>query len=149
MIDELNDLAGALRALREPVVVAPGLLQRAMARRRKHRVHVGGGAAAVILVAMVVIAASGRSAGRTVTFAISAPSVHSVALVGDFTEWRSDRVQLAETSGGIWQATVRLPPGRYRFAYLVDRGEWRADTHAASAPDDFGRPTSVLTVAEH
>jgi hypothetical protein len=72
--------------------------------------------------------------------------VRSIALVGDFTDWRSDRVQLKRTGAGLWQATVKLHPGRYRFAYLVDHDQWRADSRAASAPDDFGRPTSVLTV---
>ena len=45
------------------------------------------------------------------------------------------------------EATVKLRPGRYRFAYLVDHDQWRADANAAHAPDDFGRPTSVVNVA--
>ncbi len=88
-----------------------------------------------------------RASATTVTFSIAAPAVKSVALVGDFTDWRSDRVQLERSSTGMWQATVRLAPGRYRFAYLVDNNQWRADSNSAAAPDDFGRPTSIVTVA--
>jgi hypothetical protein len=42
--------------------------------------------------------------------------------------------------------TITLPPGRYRFAYETDEGQWLADAHAAPALDEFGTPTSVLTV---
>ena len=57
-------------------------------------------------------------------------------------------VALQRHSSGtpVTQATVKLHPGRYRFAYLVDHDQWRADARAATAPDDFGRPTSILTV---
>jgi 1,4-alpha-glucan branching enzyme len=90
-----------------------------------------------------------RAQGRTITFALVAPSVRSVSLVGDFTDWRPDRVRLQRASTGVWHATVTLRPGQYRFAYLVDNAEWRADTREATAPDDFGRPTSVVTVREN
>lgn len=134
-------------SLRQPVPIVPGLLRRAGERsRRRRRIRIVTGVSAVLLVGTIGALLRPHAPGTSVTFAIRAPSVGSVALVGDFTDWRSDRVKLERTGAGLWQATVRLPPGRYRFAYLVDHEQWRADTRAASAPDDYGRPTSVLTV---
>lgn len=141
-------LAHLVDALREPVPLLPDLGHRARRRARRirsRRLAAGGGL--LTLVAVAVALSQFRTSRTTVTFAITAPAVQSVALVGDFTEWRADRVQLHQDSSGHWQTTLALAPGRYRFAYVVDRAEWRADSSAAAAPDDFGRPTSVLTVA--
>jgi hypothetical protein len=136
-----------VNTLRQPIPIQPGLARRAGERlRRRRTTRVVRGIAVVLLVGLIDIALLRRPSGTAVTFAITAPSVRSIALVGDFTDWRSDRVQLKRTGAGLWQATVKLQPGRYRFAYLVDHDQWRADSRAASAPDDFGRPTSVLTV---
>lgn len=133
--------------LREPVPIAPGLARRAGERlRRQRKARVTGGMVLLLLIGLFEAAVHRQSSGTSITFAIAAPAVRSIALVGDFTDWRSDRVQLERTRSGLWQATVKLRPGRYRFAYLVDHEQWRADARAASAPDDFGRPTSVVTV---
>jgi Glycogen recognition site of AMP-activated protein kinase len=150
MSDELepgDPLDRLVRALRQPVAIAPGLASRVGERsRRRHKARIAGSLTLVLLIGLIGAAMHARVPGTPVTFAITAPSVRSIALVGDFTDWRSDRVQLERTGPSVWQATVKLRPGRYRFAYLVDHEQWRADTRAASAPDDFGRPTSVLTV---
>jgi hypothetical protein len=147
--DELepgDSLDRVVNTLRQPVPIQPGLARRAGGRlRRRRTIRAVSGVAVVLLVGLIDVVLR-RPSGTAVTFAITAPSVRSIALVGDFTDWRSDRVQLKRTGAGLWQATVKLHPGRYRFAYLVDHDQWRADSRAASAPDDFGRPTSVLTV---
>jgi len=146
-IEPGDALDRAVDALRQPVPIRPGLARRAGDRlRRRRTARVVRGIAVVLLVGLIDLVLLRRPSGTSVTFAITAPSVRSIALVGDFTDWRSDRVQLKRTGAGLWQATVKLHPGRYRFAYLVNHDEWRADSRAASAPDDFGRPTSVLTV---
>jgi hypothetical protein len=149
MSDELSPddpLQRAVDALRRPIDVAPGFPERT--RRRARRRIVSRGIRVTMLVVAIGIADFlwRQHDGTAVTFALTAPAVRSVALVGDFTDWRTDRVELHRAAGGEWTATVRLAPGRYRFAYLVNQDEWRADARAASAPDDFGRPTSVVTV---
>jgi hypothetical protein len=49
--------------------------------------------------------------------------------------------------GAVWSAVVPLPPGRYRYAFLVDGSQWLADPTAPRAFDDeFGTPSSVVTV---
>ncbi len=142
-----DPLLRVVRLLQHPVPIAPGLERRTRARQRYRRrvqavCSAGGGARGGV--------GDGRLAPRTWNRgdfrADGRPSVRSVALVGDFDDWRADQVQLERNATGEWQATVKLRPGRYRFAYLVNHEQWRADTHAPSAPDDFGRPTSVLTV---
>lgn len=148
-IERDEPLAGAVRALQRPVDIIPGLALRARARGRRNQVRRFAGSGVVLIAGVAALALVLRTPGTRVTFAISAPAVQSVALVGDFTDWRADRVKLRRDASGEWHTTLRLPPGRYRFAYVVDRAEWRADSHAALAPDDFGRPTSVLTVAEN
>jgi 1,4-alpha-glucan branching enzyme len=151
MTDELSvddSLRQVADILRQPLSVAPGLGVRAQARQRRHRVQRAIAATAVTVLAVTGFIVRRPPAGTSVTFAITAPAGRSVSLVGDFTDWRSDRVELSPGAEGVWHATVRLPPGRYRYAFLVDHAQWRADNHGADAPDDFGRPTSTLTVVK-
>ncbi|MGH7523087.1 MAG: hypothetical protein ACREK8_02160 [Gemmatimonadales bacterium] len=144
--DSGDPLDHAADALRRPVPLIPGLALRAAGlARRRHRQRLTG-AVALVIVGGAGVALLLRQSGTKVTFAITVPAVQSVAVVGDFTDWRSDRIEMERTGTTTWQATVRLQPGRYRFAYLVNNEQWRADARAAAAPDDFGRPTSVLNV---
>jgi len=70
----------------------------------------------------------------------------SVALVGDFNDWDPARSPM-QTAHGVWATVVQLAPGRYRYAFLVNGVEWRADPSAPAAKDDeFGTPSSVVTV---
>jgi hypothetical protein len=79
-------------------------------------------------------------------FVLIAPQASSVSLVGDFNDWDPARAPM-QTAQGVWATTVPLPPGRYRYAFLVNGVEWRADPAAPRARDDeFGTPSSVITV---
>jgi 1,4-alpha-glucan branching enzyme len=88
------------------------------------------------------------AASSGVSFVIYAPGAQSVALVGDFNGWDVAATPLFPTgSSGAWVVSVPLPPGRYRYAFLIDGARWLADPGAPRAPDDdFGTPNSVLTV---
>ena len=143
--ERLERAVGALRAALPDVT---GLDTRVAARRRRiaRRNRMLGGGGVTALAASLALLVLGRDADEKVTFAIHASSVQSVALVGDFTDWRTDKVKLEPAGQDEWKVTVKLPPGRYRFAYVVDGAEWRADDDATPALDDFGRPTSVMMV---
>jgi AMP-activated protein kinase-like protein len=143
-----DELGGLINRLHQPVAVRPELARRAVARyrRRKARLTVTFGCIGMIVVAVVALRHR-TGANDGVTFALNAPANRSVMLVGDFTDWRTDRVPLTREPSGTWAVTIKLPPGRYRFAFLVDDVEWRADTRAAPAMDAYGRPTSIITVA--
>jgi hypothetical protein len=80
-------------------------------------------------------------------FVLVAPGAESVALVGDFNDWNLSATRLARQAGeGVWWVTVSLPPGRYRYAFVVDGTAWRSDPNAPLAEDEFGRPNSVVTI---
>jgi len=93
-------------------------------------------------------ARSVASAAVPTRFMLVAPGASKVTLVGDFNDWSVDSTPLVNgVSGGLWTVTVPLPPGRYRYAFLVDGRTWRPDPGAPPAlDDDFGRPNSVLTI---
>ncbi|MES2124114.1 MAG: isoamylase early set domain-containing protein [Gemmatimonadota bacterium] len=142
--DPLQQVVGALHA---DVPVRAGLAGRVRARGRRRTQRRAAGA--VLGLAILAVALEPRLDGRQrVTFALDQPVPGHVALVGDFTDWRTDRLAMTPRDGGGWEVTLRLRPGRYRFAYVADDGEWIPDPSAAPAADDFGRPTSVVTVVK-
>ena len=80
-------------------------------------------------------------------FVLVAPAARVVSVVGDFNDWNLAATPLArEAGGGVWWVTVPLTPGRYRYAFVVDGTMWRPDPDAPAAPDEFGRPNSVVTI---
>ena len=95
------------------------------------------------------LAAGPAAAGRAsvVTFVLLAPRAASVALAGDFDGWNAAAAPLRRTASGLWSVDVPLAPGRYRYALVVDGRRFVADPSAPPAvDDDFGQPTSVVTV---
>lgn len=86
---------------------------------------------------------------RTVEFVLRAAADSAVTLVGDFNDWDPRATPLHPAAGGVWTVTVPLRPGRYRYTFIVDGTRWRRDPAAPRAlEDDFGTPTSVITVAQ-
>jgi hypothetical protein len=92
--------------------------------------------------------ASAERGPRTIEFVLRTAADSAVTLVGDFNDWDPRATPLHPGAGGVWTVTVPLHPGRYRYTFIVD-GSWRRDPAAPRAlEDDFGRPTSVITVAQ-
>jgi hypothetical protein len=81
-------------------------------------------------------------------FFFASATAKQVALVGEFNGWDKSATPLVQIPGkDVWVADVKLEPGRYRYAFLVDGKEWVADPRAPQAVgDDFGQPNSVVTV---
>lgn len=96
----------------------------------------------------VATATAESAANPEVTqFVLVAPGAKSVTLVGDFNDWSTSTTRLVRQAGdGVWWITIPLPPGRYRYAFIVDGNDWRNDPNAPAAEDDFGRANSVITV---
>ncbi len=77
-------------------------------------------------------------------------AANDVRIAGDFNGWVPDKGvrSLIESEGRtrVWTKILQLPPGRYRYRYVVD-GEWREDPDnpdvVADAP---GGRNSVLVV---
>jgi hypothetical protein len=149
----LRDLVGALQ---EPVVLGDqaveGALDQLRRESRRARLFRRGWLVAALAasVALAVIGV-GRVRQRPapnggVTFALAAPAADRVALIGDFNDWNPEANPLRR-GDGQWSVTLRLKPGRYRYSFVVDGSSWRADPRTPTAEDDFGTPTSVITVA--
>ena len=85
--------------------------------------------------------------GRTQTFSFTAPAAMSVQLVGDFTHWQQQPINMRRGADGIWRATIELPPGAHQYRFLVD-GQWRDDPECElHAPNPFGSQDAVRQVA--
>ena len=84
-----------------------------------------------------------------VRFRYRTPKARSVSLVGDWNGWSVERNPLrGPFKGGVWEITVPLKPGIWRYAFVVD-GVWQAPLEAPRTEDDgFGGVRGVLEVPE-
>ena len=87
---------------------------------------------------------------RRLLLQLYAPDAHIVYLAGSFNEWGKNRDGLVfdpqfamSLSGGVWQATVTLPPGRHGYQFVIDGDRWMADPNNDES-DDAGH--SLLEV---
>ena len=70
----------------------------------------------------------------------------SVCVSGDFNGW-SSRSHCLQREGESWSVQLELPPGRYRYGFILDGREWVCDPEALIQEDDgFGRKNSVLVI---
>lgn len=81
-----------------------------------------------------------------VEFSFKAPSAKNVSLNGDFTRW-SAVLALTRQPQGYWEVMVPLPPGRYRYHFLVD-GVETLDPSAPTEDLKEGRKASLRAVAQ-
>ena len=80
------------------------------------------------------------------TFTFSDPAAGSVQLLGDFTHWQEEPINLRKGARGLWQAEVELPPGAHHYRFLVD-GQWRDDPNCnARVPNAFGSQDCVCQI---
>jgi glycosidase len=69
--------------------------------------------------------------------------VHTVGLAGDFSEWQ---ILPMLDFGGVYLLALDLPPGRYRYKFIVD-GNWIYDeSNLQKEPDGFGGYHSLLLI---
>lgn len=156
MFEQHEDIVErVIRHLRRPVSIDPAVDARVMKaiaalppERRAPFARVWPWLAVAAVLAVLVIARpSSSSDSGALQFVFVAPRASSVTLVGDFNDWDPARTPMQAAREGIWATVVALPPGRYRYAFLVNGVEWRADPGAPAALDDeFGTPSSVVTV---
>jgi 1,4-alpha-glucan branching enzyme len=81
-------------------------------------------------------------------FFFNDPEANSVQLVGDFTHWQTNPINLAKQADGIWKTSVALPPGTYHYRLLVD-GQWCDDPQCTlRVPNIFGSHNMVRQVGD-
>lgn len=83
-----------------------------------------------------------------VRFAVMAPGVKRVSLVGDFNRWDADATPLhIGRDGQTWTTVLPLTAGRHAYAFVID-GEVVRDPTAPAAPDaNFGVTNSMVLVS--
>jgi len=90
-----------------------------------------------------------KSAVIKQTFSLRAPGASRAVLVGDFTYWEDQIINLQKQAEGFWEVAVGLEPGEYRYRFLVD-GEWHEDPDfVVRVPDPFASPSAVVNVADN
>lgn len=97
---------------------------------------------------VVPVSSPAPAAARyAVQFVLVAPAAKSVSVAGSFNDWDPAAAPLRRDAGGVWTTQLPLLTGRYTYSFVVDGRQWRADPAAPrSVDDDFGAPSSVLTV---
>lgn len=82
-----------------------------------------------------------------VEFRIDAPDANEVRLAADFNNWKPEDTRLVNAGdNGLFNVTLDLEPGRYRYRYVID-GEWVKDpnnTYVESNP--YGELNSIVEV---
>jgi chromosome partitioning protein len=80
-----------------------------------------------------------------VVFTVAARDAHRVQLAGDFNDWVADGSEM-EPTGEVWVKILKLPPGRYRYRYVVD-GQWQSDPlNSVAEPSPFGGNDSLFVL---
>lgn len=145
--------------LRKPLDLGDEVDRRVLARVRgdlaprvQHRRRLAtrwAGLAAAAVVAGFVLMNRATAPGPGVRFVLREPLARSIALVGDFNDWNPAMTPLEPGRNGEWRVSLDLPPGRYRYGYLVDDRTLVPDPNRPAVPDpDFNAPTSLITVLE-
>ena len=93
-----------------------------------------------------------------VTFYFASPSAKIVQLAGSWPEnnWLQGQAQtggfllgqMRDPDGdGIWEITVKLPPGRHQYKFKIDQVTWKEDPNNPQRTDDgFGGFNSLVEV---
>ncbi|NOY86524.1 MAG: hypothetical protein GXP52_04415 [Deltaproteobacteria bacterium] len=86
-----------------------------------------------------------------IRFSVEAPRAERVSLV--LMKARSIKAAILKVPAekrhrGIWSASLRLAPGRYRYFFIVDGSITVGTGRGRLERDDFGGVTGVLTVKD-
>jgi len=75
-----------------------------------------------------------------------APSAKQVELVGTFSNWMPKAFRLkGPDATGYWAIAVKLPPGRYEYAFMINGSQIVPDDDGEGLrPDGFGHENSLL-----
>ena len=67
--------------------------------------------------------------GSNVIFSTFCPKASTVQIGGEFNDWQPERSPMKKVGvEGIWQLTLRLSPGTYRYRLFID-GQWQQDLY--------------------
>ena len=87
-----------------------------------------------------------KSSEVAVEFTLAMPEAESVSIAGDFNGWDSSNAKLIKKNG-VWTAVIKVKPGRYQYAFVVNGGKWLPDPNALKFVDSgFGGKNSIIEV---
>lgn len=81
----------------------------------------------------------------------AAPEANDVKVVGDFTDWLAQPVNMKRLKSGDFKAEIDIEVGkRYQYRYLIDNQEWENDWQADGYQPvpELGVENSVLELSE-
>ena len=85
--------------------------------------------------------------GGRVRFTLRAPRAASVAVMGSWNDWARGvgrQVMRPASAPDWWEVELQLPPGTYRFQFVVDGRPVRPPAAARYQDDDFGGQDGVV-----
>jgi serine protease AprX len=93
---------------------------------------------------------SPRLSPEGIVFSLHDHAASSVAVLGNWNDWRSPGITAIPIEPGYWQApAVHLPAGRYTYKFLLDGQRWLDDpNNPRKTPDGLGSLNSVVVVPE-
>jgi len=82
-----------------------------------------------------------------IIFATLCRDASTVQIAGEFNNWQPERNSMKKVGNeGVWQLTLRLSPGTYRYRLVID-GRWQQDPYNKSSElNPYGELNSVVTV---
>ncbi len=85
--------------------------------------------------------------GSNIIFSTFCPDASTVQIGGEFNDWQPERNPMRKFGNdGVWQLTLRLSPGTYRYRLFID-GQWQQDPYnKLSELNPYGGLNSVVTV---
>ena len=79
-------------------------------------------------------------------FALKAPDAQSVYVTGSFNDWSLDESCRMANNNGIWNLTLPLRSGTYKYQFIVD-GKWHRDPeNTLTERNSFGDINSLIEV---
>lgn len=82
-------------------------------------------------------------------FRVPSIQTRQLFLAGQFNGWGTTATPMAEVEPGVWEVSIHLQPGEYRFRYVTDDGRWFTDYAAFGVVrNDFGGWDSVVYVPQ-
>jgi len=84
---------------------------------------------------------------EAVAFVTLYPRASSVQIAGDFNNWQPSKLPMEKIGvSGVWQASLKLPSGKYRYRLVVD-GQWQQDPYnEITELNPFGGYNSIVEV---
>ena len=87
-----------------------------------------------------------KQVGEEVVFAVQFSDAKKVLIAGDFNNWSPMSTPMVVDRPGVWRMALPLPPGRYRYRFVVD-GKWVTDPNNQYVEaNQFGELNNVIEV---